>query len=39
MLQRELAEALTEIDLREIISVDDGSQTENGARIAANPRT
>lgn len=38
MLQRELADALTGLDY-EIIFVDDGSQDETAARIAANPRT
>ena len=38
MLQRELADALTGLDY-EIIFVNDGSQDETGARIAANPRT
>jgi dolichol-phosphate mannosyltransferase len=37
-LQRELADALTGLDY-EIIFVDDGSQDETAARIAANPRT
>ena len=38
ILQREFADALTGLDY-EIIFVDDGSQDETGARIAANPRT
>jgi dolichol-phosphate mannosyltransferase len=38
MLQRELADALTGLDY-EIIFVDDGSQDETAARIAADPRT
>ncbi len=38
MLQRELADALTGVDY-EIIFVDDGSQVETVARIAADPRT
>jgi dolichol-phosphate mannosyltransferase len=38
MLQRELADALTGVDY-EILFVDDGSQDETVARIAADPRT
>jgi dolichol-phosphate mannosyltransferase len=38
MLQRELADALAGLDY-EIIFVDDGSQDETAARIAANQRT